>query len=99
MLKLIKKKAKSGRDSFIALLLIGVFFFTMRSCEYVVTPEEPRTQIINSDCFNFFQQSKSKNTIVKFNNFSTNVMQIIFKMQKNLETNELISNHSTDSSI
>ena len=99
MLKLIKKKAKSSRDSFIVSLLIGAFFFAMKSCKYIATSREPRIQIITSDCFNFFWCSKDRNTLVKFNNSSTNAMQIIFKMQKNLETNKLISNYSTTSSL
>jgi len=43
IIKPIKKKGKSSRDSFIALLLISIFFFAIRSYKYVATSREPRT--------------------------------------------------------
>ena len=62
LLRMVKKKAKSARDVFIAHLLIGTFFYTMWSCEYVAMPGEPRTRIITSDRIHFYRK-KGKSTI------------------------------------
>jgi hypothetical protein len=42
-------------------LITGAFFFVIRSCEHIYTPNKPRMKILNMSNFTFFQKKKSSN--------------------------------------
>ena len=68
------KRAKANRDIFIAYLLIGAYFFAIRSCEYVVTPGEPWTHIMTSDHILFFWILNGKIIQVPFSDSKVNAI-------------------------
>ena len=97
-LRIILTSAKSPRQIFIAHLIIGAFFFACRSCEYSTTPSEPRSKILKCGDIRFFNKENSilvNSTI----DVEASCMSIIFRMQKNLEANEKISNHKSGSDL
>ena len=93
MLWFIKKKASSERDWFILKLMIGVYFFAMRSYKYSKTPGEPRSTIITSNNISFFKQIDNRISSCSFTDSSASSLQIIFQIQKNLEFDEPVSNY------
>jgi len=97
-LRLILSSAKSPRQLFIAHLIIGAFFFACRVCEYTTTPNEPRSKIIICGDIQFFTKSDNqlRPSLIKKQASS---MSILFRMQKNLEANEKISNHKSGSDL
>jgi len=67
-------------------LIIGAFFFAMRACEYVKTPEEGKTKLITLGCIKFFTKTR-----VELNHLDQDLLtkayyvQIVFVDQKNGE--------------
>ena len=59
LLRIIKKKDKSIYNIFITHLIVGAFFYAMRSCKYVTAPREPWTNIISTDRILFFKKQKT----------------------------------------
>jgi hypothetical protein len=85
-----------------AQLIIGGFFFAMRSCEFSKTtgPKEvKRTKILTIGDIRFFKNStKLNHDDTKLN--ESDIISITFRSQKNGEKNQTISMHrSNDSSI
>ena len=68
ILRFIKKKASSKRDHFISNLMIGAYFFVMRSCKYSKTSREPRSTIITTNHITFMQPSDKCLTNVLYSN-------------------------------
>ena len=91
------KLAKSIRDIFIVYLIIGTFFYAMHSCEYTKTNRELCTTIITIDYISFFKQVNNQIHSAKFRNKTTISIKITFKIQKNMEAEESVSNYATNS--
>ena len=49
IIKSIIKKVNSSYEKFIKYLILGTFFFAVRSYKYVATSGESRIQIVTSD--------------------------------------------------
>ena len=78
LLRVIKKKVRSTRDLFIVYLLIGAFFYAMRSCKYVATTGELRMKIITTDRIHFFKSKGSSILSTSYLDSTASSMQIIF---------------------
>jgi hypothetical protein len=101
----VEKLYSSSKDPLqraTAQLIIGAFFFAMRSCEYSKTTspkESRRTKILTLGDIRFFNNSK----IVSHNDrklLEAEIVSITFRSQKNGEKNQTISMHkSSDSSV
>jgi hypothetical protein len=104
VIKQVEKLYSSSKDplqSATAQLIIGAFFFAMRSCEYSKTTsplESKRTKILTIGDIRFFKDSE----IISHNDIGlleADIVSITFKSQKNGEKNKTISMHrSNDSS-
>ena len=91
----IYKKALDIRDKFISYLLTSAFFFIIRSYKCIKTLGEPWSKIIISNHINFI---KIKNKILLSMNHAdlkASLVQINFKMQKNLDQDEPVSNYQS----
>jgi hypothetical protein len=65
-------------------LLVGAFFFAMRSCEFVKTPLQGKTKILRLGCITFFD--KRRNEVHQSDPELTNKarhVQVVFEDQKN----------------
>ena len=82
----------------ISQLIVGAFFFAMRSCEYSKTTsptESKRTKIVSIGDIRFFRKSK----LVHHNDHTlidADIVSITFRSQKNGEKNQTISIHKTN---
>jgi hypothetical protein len=65
-------------------LIIGAFFFAMRACEYIKTPDKGKTKLITLGCVEFFAKNRAEvdhldpNLIDK-----AHFVRVIFRDQKN----------------
>ena len=97
MLQSMLNLAKSAQDIFIVYLIIGDFFYAMCSCKYTKTNGKPRTIIVTTDCISFYKKMHNRIQQTTFNDHTASSMRIIFKIQKNMEVEEPVSNHTTNS--
>ena len=93
MLRFIRKKVSSERDKFIAQLIIGAYFYVIRSYEYCKTPGEPQSIIITTDHINFMLSLNKCLINISSSNSKATSVQIVFGIQKNLEMEEPVSNY------
>jgi hypothetical protein len=105
VIKQVDKLYSSSKDPAqraTAQLIIGAFFFAMRSCEYSKTTspkESKRTKILTLGDIRFFRNSKVINHYDKELPHA-DIVSITFRSQKNGDKNQTISMHrSSDSSI
>ena len=94
-LRVMLKSAKTKRDTFIANMIIGAFFFACRSCEYVRTPGEPRTRTIAAADVKFFRIRNGKIEITGPDASRATGVQLHFRMQKNMSAEDRVSMHAT----
>jgi hypothetical protein len=77
-----------------AELLIGAFFFAMRSCEYCKVNGERKTKLLAIKNFHFYKNKK----LLKLNDnnlHQADVMKIVFESQKTEKKNQTVFHHST----
>ena len=94
-LRVMLKSAKTKRDTFIANMIIGAFFFACRSCEYVRTPGEPRTRTIAAADVKFFRIRDGEIEITGPDASRATGVQLHFRMQKNMSAEDRVSMHAT----
>jgi hypothetical protein len=77
-----------------AELLIGAFFFTMRSCEYCAVDGERKTKLLSIKNFSFYKNNKLLN--INDNSIhEADYMKIIFESQTNGLKNQPVFHHKS----
>ena len=95
MLRCALRWASTKRETLIAHLLIGAFFFACRSCKYVRTFGEPRTKILAVEDIQFLKKVKNTILIVDPTEEGITAVRLKFRQQKNLVKDEEITQHAS----
>ena len=89
----MKELASTPLDHAIADLVIGAFFFAMRSCEYsTVSNKDTKTKRLCLRCIRFFRQRTELHLSADLS--SADSVSITFENQKNMEIFETITLHA-----
>ena len=96
MIRHVAAQKSNPLEQAISQLIVGAFFYAMRSCEYLQVPnyEGRKTKIVRLKDIRFFKNSQpiphSSNLI-----HTADVVAITFRSQKNEERNDIINQFST----
>jgi hypothetical protein len=94
VIRAIASATDTPLDRVIGQLVVGAFFFAMRSCEYSAVPGERRTKLLELRNIRFYTNNRELSASSNFLHLA-DCASITFFFQKNEQRDETITMHRT----